>query len=247
MIVLYVSPPNAIRRANLPPPPDLFTLANLSLRYALDFIRGSFEALPLPSVYTLFFCVVFALNFPLIRDEETPLRSRCVLLGVLATTIVVYALVFSVMIPFVYTQRAYPEPRALIASRYVMVLGLTVIGLILGFWGRRLFARRRFRAMIVVGSVLCLGILALYPLRATKNVISEWPRYQKWSQFWDARDREIRDAKESGVQDIEVVQIDHIIPRVGELSPDPGFWYNGCAAEYYGVDSISASLSGWDD
>jgi hypothetical protein len=129
----------------------------------------------------------------------------------------------------------------------MMVLGLTVIGLILGFWGRRLLAHRRFRPLIAVGSVLCLGVCALYPLRAAKNVISELPRYQKWSQFWDARDREIRDAGESGVQDIEVIQIDHIIPRVGDLSPDPGYWYNLCAAEYYGADSIRASLPGWDD
>jgi hypothetical protein len=247
LIVLYVSPPNALRQMNLPKPPDLFTLASLSLGYALDFIRGTFEALPLPSVYTIFFCAILALNIPTVRDELILLRSRRALLGVLITVIVTYGLVVSVMIPFAYTQRVYPEPRALIASRYMMVLGLTVIGLILGFWGRRLLAHRRFRPLIAVGSVLCLGVCALYPLRAAKNVISELPRYQKWSQFWDARDREIRDAGESGVQDIEVIQIDHIIPRVGDLSPDPGYWYNLCAAEYYGADSIRASLPGWDD
>jgi hypothetical protein len=45
---------------------------------------------------------------------------------------------------------------------------------------------------------------------------------------------------------LEVMQLDHVIPDVGELNPDPGYWYNQCAAGYYGIDSISANQPGWD-
>jgi hypothetical protein len=36
------------------------------------------------------------------------------------------------------------------------------------------------------------------------------------------------------------------LPDIGELDPDPGYWYNQCAAGYYGVDTISANQPGWD-
>ena len=49
------------------------------------------------------------------------------------------------------------------------------------------------------------------------------------------------------MQDVEVMHLDKVIKWVGELSGDPGFWYNRCAAEYYGVESISATISVWDE
>jgi hypothetical protein len=47
--------------------------------------------------------------------------------------------------------------------------------------------------------------------------------------------------------DLEVVEIDHIIPDVGDLYPSPKHWHNVCASAYYGVNTISANQPGWDD
>jgi hypothetical protein len=60
------------------------------------------------------------------------------------------------------------------------------------------------------------------------------------------RDTDIRTASAQGFVDVQVVEIDHIIDRVGDLAPDPGHWYNICAAAYYQVNSIRADLPGGD-
>jgi hypothetical protein len=54
------------------------------------------------------------------------------------------------------------------------------------------------------------------------------------------RDRYIRAEVEAGDQNIIVNSLPTIIPYVSELHEDPGYWYNLCAAGWYGLDSISA-------
>ena len=96
-----------------------------------------------------------------------------------------------------------------------------------------------------LGVLIIIGVLWAYPLRAVPKITSNIAFYQKWSAFWDARDKQIIQAKDNGQKDIEVITIDHPITDVGELSPDPGYWYNVCASQYYGVNSIKADLPGW--
>jgi len=68
----------------------------------------------------------------------------------------------------------------------------------------------------------------------------------KWSSLWDRRHRVLQATHQDGVKDINVMALDHIIPDVSDLSPDAGFWYNVCAASYYGLSSIKADQAGWD-
>ncbi len=250
LVFLYISPANQVRRIDmaLPSPPDLYSLIRMSFTHSMDFIVGTIKALRTPSIYTLI--IAFFLSVALNLRFQLPGFSRFshLLIGVLLIPLAAYLLIVCCMAPSAYVQHAYPESRALILARVVMVCAIMCLGWIAAqVLTKKYGLSFKYKSVLVVCTLFVLSAMCLYPLRAADVVIKDLPHYQKWSQFWDARDREIRDAKESGVQDIEVVQIDHIIPRVGELSPDPGFWYNGCAAEYYGVDSISASLSGWDD
>jgi len=46
---------------------------------------------------------------------------------------------------------------------------------------------------------------------------------------------------------VEVVEIDHLIRDVRELTPDENSWYNNCAEEYYDIDVLRANLPGWDE
>ncbi len=86
-----------------------------------------------------------------------------------------------------------------------------------------------------------------FPLWTGRVYWGELPRYQRWAEFWDRRDQVLRQAQRQGVLDVHVMAIDHIIPRVGELSPQPDGWYNQCASIYYHLHTISADLPGWDD
>ena len=89
-------------------------------------------------------------------------------------------------------------------------------------------------------------LIGMYPIRAAIQTYSGARHFQKWADLWDIRDANIRDAKSQNVMNVDVMHLDKVIKWVGELSADPGFWYNICAADYYGVDTISATISVWD-
>ena len=50
-----------------------------------------------------------------------------------------------------------------------------------------------------------------------------------------------------GIREIEVVELDHVIPEVAEFSPDPDHWYNKCAERYYDIQVLAANQPGWDE
>jgi hypothetical protein len=96
-------------------------------------------------------------------------------------------------------------------------------------------------------ALVVFGLLALYPLPTARTAYTEIPRFRRWATFWDARDQTIRAAQAEGKRRIEVMVIDHIIPKIGDLRPNPRHWHNVCAARYYGMRSITANQPGWDD
>jgi hypothetical protein len=70
----------------------------------------------------------------------------------------------------------------------------------------------------------------------------EQPRFEKIAQVWDERDRTIRLAKTEGHEVIEVRALDsQYLGGVTELYPRPN-WVNMCAADYYQVKEIQATL-----
>jgi hypothetical protein len=157
-----------------------------------------------------------------------------------------YLLCVVSMSPSVYAQNAYPGERALLPARFVSVIFFSALGLFLGF-KLKLSERYKFNnPFFFLVVMVIIAVLYFYPLRAVPRITSNVPFYQRWSVLWDERDEQIRQLKESGQMEVEVMNIDHPIKDVGELSPDPAYWYNACASQYYGVYSITADLPGWD-
>ena len=131
---------------------------------------------------------------------------------------------------------AYPEPRALIIARQTLILALLLLGGVLGILSHRLMDRI---INVCFASILLLGVLWFYPLRAVNQVWQQLPSAQNRAIAWDERQVEIEKQKASGLRVISVNVLDSV-SGVAELSPDPQFWVNRCAAGFYGVESIKA-------
>ena len=86
-----------------------------------------------------------------------------------------------------------------------------------------------------------------YALGTMISTLDDLDRYQRWARFWDARHAQIVSERRAGAGAIEVVLMDHIIPDVAELQPDPNYFYNNCAEWYYDIQSLAANQSGWDE
>jgi hypothetical protein len=109
----------------------------------------------------------------------------------------------------------------------------TLLGLLSALYGKTLFRRQ----VLYTLSVLTLLILAFYPLRAGLILLADVPAYSEWASRWDVREAEIYEAVEAGGQDL-VVSLLPTRDGVKEIDGLTRHWVNGCAAEYYGINTI---------
>jgi hypothetical protein len=113
-------------------------------------------------------------------------------------------------------------------------------GSLLGVLAASLPAWRLRQSLVFVPVVLVLLLSALYPLRSFwTNLSLEVPLYRRSAADWDARDARIRSFREHGITDIIVPKLPDQYD-VRELRDDPDHWMNRCAADFYGVQSVSA-------
>jgi hypothetical protein len=167
-----------------------------------------------------------------------------ILLGV---AFIAYLLVLSSMLAFSFAQQAYLELRAEVIPRYILTLAQAIAGCIAGIIAWRLARRAKLvKPAVILAGLVLVACFAL-PLWTGRVYWGELPRYQRWAFFWDQRDLALQGARGANQMEVHVVQIDHIIPRVGDLSPQSDGWYNQCAAIYYRLEAISADLPGWDE
>jgi hypothetical protein len=245
IIVLAFSPSIKVR-LGMHNHPALIELFVLTLRYSFDFLYTSLASLPLP--YSLI--LIQGLLYSLVRKatyeipDKVLLNPRVVGLFVIGCFLAVAAS----FAPSIYAQYAYPGERAILPSRFIQSIALFGIGFYLGtlFPAAGLKFKESFRPYSFLVFFLYTVALGVYSIRAVIPIAAQIPKFQRWAYIWDIRDQEIREDKQNGIRDVNVIQIDHVIYDVAELSANPLDVYNECAAVYYGVNSITADLPGWD-
>jgi hypothetical protein len=248
--LLILSPTNTLRQflLGLPEPPNLPTLLRLSIQYAYTFlhstIKDSFLSHLLIFMSLLVLTSIMPPNQRYSGRESIP--NPFLRLALLSFT--AFILIMCVIAPSVWAQSDYPVARAMILARWITVLTSAVAGWIVGGIVRqRLQPLGRWQGYWILASALLVIAIIAFPCMEAKGALADLRRYQHWSNAWDARDQQIREARSQGIFEINVMELDHIIPDVAELRPDPDYWYNNCAESYYDVHSIIADQPGWDD
>lgn len=246
LLALAFAPSTAPRLAHSSHPTPLGTVAN-SLIYGGKFIAGTIQSTPLPILLLLLlaFSFGFMMRDKLSRLTRISIKTMAISMAILIA--VWYLLCVVSMSPSVYAQDAYPGERALLPARFISILVIFSLGWLAGYSMPLIKNMDSHRVIISLSVLVMVGVLYAYPLRSVPKITANIAFYAKWSEKWDARNEEIRQAQRNGQRDIEVMTIDHPIKDVGELSPDPSYWYNVCASQYYGLNSIKADLPGWDN
>ncbi len=240
-LTLVASPTNAARLATLPPRMGLISLGGAILHDTLTFTYTFFRSEPL-AVFLL-----LAMGAGLGVAAGLRIRLGRALSGVALTAAAAGLLVAACLAPSLYIQSSYPEARALVTGTWVMSLAVLGAGALLGAGAAGLSARPSLASRQWAAALAFLVLaISIFPFNAAGKIAWDAPLYQKWASFWDARHAALRQAAARNAPSVSVVQIDHIIPRVGELQADPLYWYNRCAEQYYGVDAIRADQPGWD-
>jgi len=240
LVVVFIAPANAMRINAFGPSPALMDVFSYSLIYAWDFMRETFKSLPTPTLMSLI--AAMSLGVGLWKEESPFANRKTFMLSLIAIPLITYLLIFFSMLPSMYGQHTYPGARSLMASRSIMVSGLMGIGLILGLGLRmginKLPAGQKALLFAPLISFLLLLASSLYPLYTANKTMTELtPLYRSHAEIWDQRDAQIRQSVAAGETDLVVIQIDDMD---GVMEYKENNWVNLCAAEFYGLNSLSA-------
>ena len=238
LVVMAISPANAFRLGNAPPP-TISLLISRSFSYGFDFILSSFRTLPLPTLFTvlmpfLIFYNLYASPIPALTPAQRKLAS--IMLAVIP--ILSYLLIVASFLPSVYGQ-SFPVERARFTGQLSLVTGLMIEAALLGSLSAQIRSRITEILNLKLISAILLAVAALYPLRAAGLALADIPVYQTRAEAWDTREAQIYKLRAQGQTDLIVFQFDGV-EGVKEMDVNANHWVNRCAAKYYQVDTIRA-------
>ncbi len=235
MVIMAMAPANAWRQSALPPPASLVELVTYTLRYALAFVRDSLVTLPVPTLVMM--SVFFALGW-LAFSGGVVLAPRQVLYGIGFVLLVGFGLMMSSIAPSVYAGLQYPAGRALTVARFVWLCALGLAAWLVGAGMARSAPKK---VIPLLSALICviLFLAAAYSLRAATYPLQEGRSLQVKAERWDARHLQILAAREAGMRDLVILETD-VVSSLEDIGPDPNYWVNTCAAQYYGLNSLTA-------
>lgn len=237
-LVLFFSPAHLTVGA---PARSLPVLAADTLRFTFEFMADSLKVLPVPTAVSILVPGLLFLSLYLGPDRQSLPRvhSRTIWLLVVALPLVVYILIAASFAPSAYGQ-SYPVERARFLGRILMTAGLMLEGILLGILAGTQTVWRVPRLPVFALAAVVFLLLGLYPIRSAWFTLSaDLPQYRQLAAEWDARDARIRAFRADGITDIIVSTLPDPY-GVRELRDDPKHWINRCAADFYGVHSLSA-------
>lgn len=232
LVVLALQPGARLRLAQMPPMPGLGRLIYLTLRYSaalvyhslLDYLPARLAALLIGLLCGL---STRGLTVPPLKKILAPL---------LLTALGAFLLIAACCAPSALAQSAYPGHRAQTGAIYFLSAALLGAGFLVGIWLRALLPQKTLRPLQIllnIGALVCL-FFALKPLPG------QFAEIRRHAAAWDEREVSILAQRDAGARSLLVPGVDSLVELM-ELSPDPANWVNGCAANYYQVDSIRST------
>ena len=239
IVTLIAAPTNAYRVGLYGRPTDLLAFPGRLLYFTSDFIKFSFLDMPLPQLFVL--ATLFSLGFLFYSQNGKNIEPRNLLMLFLFIALLTFLSVAATYAPSAYIEKSPPAPRTRIISRFILTLGAGTIALLVGTYFRQLFSWRWLDGLVII---VLLGAYA-YGARSILISAEKISLYSERAALWDERDALIQHSKAEGIMEVNVRGIDGL--PVGGIRDfkekrGVGFWINQCAARYYGVDTIYATL-----
>jgi hypothetical protein len=236
LLVVILSPGNAIRQALLPPPPELIPLVAISLQAYGIFISG-FLLEPVKAI-GLTGAILISVWIGGQYKDSSPGQKRLIVLFLLGG----FALSFVCFPPGVYGYSAPPPTRTMIIPVFYFVGSILYAGFLTGCWLTGRSKRRTIwldsNAFILV-TVLAVG----FSLAATTiRWLNEREVYINFAKEWDAVDAQILQAKADNMEFINIPAMDGWA-RLDRPNENPKFWATACYTAFYGIQVYGPSYN----
>ncbi len=139
-----------------------------------------------------------------------------------------------------------PPPRHYIVSQFALLCTIMVWSYLMGVGLKRTpNDRLRFQPMPLLTGALAVGLAALLligPIASFARAADRLPNLATYAAEWDARDQRIRAAVAAGATTMTVAPLSIDLGKMAQLDvlgSDPNAGFNRCAADYYGLTSLS--------
>lgn len=243
MVVMILAPGNQIRLAGNTPHLDVGYVFTTSLKVGLGSLLGALRTYPLDALIA--FCIPASAAYFLTPPVANDMHRRMVRLAMIAVTAITMAVIILVVAgntPAYYVMHSGPPIRTEVIQQAILTAGLIAVGTAAGLairYGTPLARLNQgwIANAAVIGVVI---LLVLGPGRFLTKAATQYPILLGYAAQWEARDRQLNQAASEGQKSITVKEIDQLDRSLGDLRSQPDFWINQKAADYYGLQSISA-------
>ncbi|MBL8062876.1 MAG: hypothetical protein JNK32_07655 [Anaerolineales bacterium] len=232
LIVMFLAPANEVRINDENGSPAFTTVLLRNFEYSLLFLRIAITTLPLPILGLL--AISSLMTMLLFQNQPTVKFEARAYWLFLIIPILLYGLVFASFAPSAYGQ-SYPVERVRFPAHFILTLALTSFGICAGY----VLSYVKFPTLIRYGIVALAFLSLLYPFWMMRQPLSTYEFRRLFALRWDEREQMIYDMKASGEQDLVLPGLDGY-EGTKELDVRPFFWVNQCAAQIYGVHTITA-------
>lgn len=219
---------------------NLVEIFGTSFVYAYYFIVDSLKTQPLPGVISFLIPLLLIwLHRQGGASESRHRYKRLIWILIPAIPLLAWLLIAAGFAPSVYGQ-SYPVERMRFLARAILVAVFMLEGTFLGLLLERVPFTPNPKAGRIAATAVFAVITIVYPLRAAVNMLRyDVPEFRGRTEVWRLREAYI--VRQAGLGERHIVIPGLSVDRgVKEIDNDPNHWVNGCAAQFYGVDSIRA-------
>lgn len=242
LAIVVLAPGNSIRQANFTQRLSLPEVVIQTIIVTASYIimgLGVFS--PAPLVMTVSFALLTAYQLQQ-ANPHLRLQARSVRRGMLLATGIGFIVIASTMAPPIYATSSAPPARGYIVAQTALVGMAVAWGLVMGFGARPRPAQagKPERLPQVLMLIIMAGVVLII-LRSASDI----PNFRVYASEWDNRDTMIRSA---AAQNVKTLSVNKLSVDLGEregldiIDTDPAGWVNQCAADYYGLEQLSAGL-----
>ena len=248
---------SSLSRSIGPPPRNLLSFIELSLRFGFDSLLMSVlssrlttaaAALVLPAL------VAFKLHSQE-ADQSVDAKSGfkkptkwLALSPIAGCILIVFCFVPTAYVATYIRSGYHPQPRLFVTSQFVFYCFACVAGYLAGMILRNALRTVDLRNKLFWVSGALSLVFFVVPFNSARSTWALEPVVRIFASKWDEQERKIRAAKISGHREVSV----EALPATSRdtrgdlyfglrlMDSNPDNWVNGCAAKYYGLDFILA-------
>lgn len=160
MLFLIISPAGKRMQAmHYDPPQDMLSVIKITIDSVAFFLKFTLYRVTVPTLFTLIFFLMLGFLFLMSHKRSMHFNGRW-LVSFLLLPVLAFLLLVCITAPSAFVQGAYPETRALIGARFVIVFSLAVVGLLGGAAIYEVITRTHLEAFFIGLAGLLLSVLA---------------------------------------------------------------------------------------